>query len=125
MIHESKVGDLFYRIEDKLYSYTIDAETESYGSQLVLEGRSYVVVKVTKCGVWLDVQASRPRFVCLTATKQFAHATQEGAIKGFQARKKCQQRIYQSRVDRAARAHKMADTFTKFRPPVPPPSPDF
>lgn len=115
--HSSKVGDLFYRIDDRTYSVVIDAEREEYGSQLALVGSTYRVTKVTPKGVWLNVWVNKDRFVCLSHTKQFASPTKELAIQGFQARKKRQRAIYAARVNRADRAHDMAQTFDRFPHP--------
>lgn len=109
--HEHKVGDVFYRIDDRLRSYVVDCETESYGSVLTLEGSEYKVVKVTPKGVWLDIHMDKPRFVCLTTVKQFAHPTKEQAVKSFQARKNRQAKIYRARLERAERAAAKATTF--------------
>lgn len=121
-----KVGDIWYRYEDRLYSTVIDADREVFGSRMVVEESTYWVEKVTPKGVWLSRRYSNdphrpkdifeknaqgqyrwmlaPRFQLLSANKKFAAPTVALAVESYVARKSRQISIHQAAVDRAKRA---------------------
>lgn len=96
----------YYRLEDVAYAASVDEWGHASGpGSLEVVTRKYRVVKVTPCGVWLDIG----RFVRNGTRKQFAHPTMEGARESFAARKRRQAEIYEARAHRARRALSMAN----------------
>lgn len=108
-IPSPKVGDTWYRFEDRRYANLDD--DDFVVSQLAVELKELRVKKVTPKGVKLvaaccwnrdwDIDL---RFVLLDAKKRYAHPTKELALKSFVARKEAQVRIYQSRISDAKTA---------------------
>lgn len=99
------VGDLLYRYEDVLYAPSLDEFDNPQGSsQVVVELRTYKVVRVTPCGVRLDTG----RFVNQQRHKQFAHVTKEAALESFISRKKWQARHLNRKLENVEYAIEMA-----------------
>lgn len=108
---EPKVGDIWYRYEDKWYSVADEWGDHSH-STLEIELWRSTVVKVTPKGVWLvpgkvtvvpgeykGLQSgSSFKFVCVSWTKKFACATKEEALASLEARRKRQKSIYEARA---------------------------
>jgi Zn-finger nucleic acid-binding protein len=92
----------WYRFDDVMYAPMPSGE---YGewvgpSTLKVELHKYQVVKITPCGVWLDVG----KFVKTAARKRFACPTEAEARESFLARKKRQLSILSAQVSRVERA---------------------
>ncbi|WP_315127330.1 hypothetical protein [Comamonas antarctica] len=97
----AQVGDRWYRYEDVAYASPLDEYDRPTGpGQLRVHCREYEVVKVTPCGVRLDIG----RYVSASSRKRFAHATKEDAKNSFILRKSAQLRIYSARCARAEQA---------------------
>ena len=91
----------WYRFDDVMYAPMPSEYGEWVGpSTLEVELRKYQVVKVTPCGVWLDVG----RFVKTAARKRFACPTEAEARESFLARKRRQLSILNAQVSRVERA---------------------
>jgi hypothetical protein len=106
----TKVGDVWYRIEDHLVSAGLDEFDNPLGPpRLQVSIRKFPVAKVTLKGVWLDRSFMGKRFVLFKSRKRYACATLELALESFQARKRKQIRIYRARVRHAEEALLMAE----------------
>ncbi len=91
----------WYRFEDVVYAPMLSEYDEWVGpGRLVVVLRRYRVVKVTPCGVWLDIG----RFVKTAARKRFACPTEAEARESFLARKQRQLSILQAQASRVERA---------------------
>jgi hypothetical protein len=91
----------WYRFEDVVYASMPDEYDEPTGpGRLEVVLRRYRVVKVTPCGVQLDIG----RFVKTTARKRFACPTEAEALESFKARKRRQLGILQAQASRVQRA---------------------
>ena len=112
---EHKVGDVWYRYDNKSYSVVIDADREEYGVSHKVVRTQYWVIRVTPKGVWLTQKHNEkcpkwpvkgefhfaPRLVLHASRKRFACATDELAKESFIARKNKQKAIYEARAKHA------------------------
>lgn len=110
---DPKVGDIWYRYEDKWYSVADEWGNHSY-STLRVELWLSTVVKVTPKGVWIvpgkvtvvegEYKGLRStsdesfKFICHGWTKKYACATREEALKSLKARRRRQRSIYEARA---------------------------
>ena len=109
--------ETWYRYEDVQYS-TCDEFGVASGGHLVVELRTYQVLKHTPKGVWLSlagggfscIQGGNKRFVLKDAHKKFACPTLELARKSFIARKQRQVQIHTARANQAKRAILLAES---------------
>lgn len=86
--------DVLWRVEACRYSYTIDADTDTYGvTDPRLEITWYKVLKRTPKGARLA-----DRFILLSATKRWACNTEQEALASFVARKNKQISILTHRL---------------------------
>lgn len=91
----------WYRFEDVVYAPMLNEYDERVGPgrvEVVL--RKYRVMRVTPCGVWLDIGG----FVKNASRKRFACPTEDEARESFLARKTRQLSILQAQVNRVERA---------------------
>jgi len=96
----AKVGDTWYRIEERNY-VTLNDWDEVVSRRVELIEIKFRVCKLTPSGVRLVHEFSfvdgyspkHARFVNLTSRKKYAHPTREAAYEGFIARKTAQERI--------------------------------
>lgn len=110
--HSSKVGDIFYRVYDRLVSAGVDEFDNPIGpGQIQLYSCSYRVTKVTPCGVWLDDYPAR--FILLSALRKHAHPTPEEAIAAYKARKNRQIKILFTQLGHAHTGLAKADRFAR------------
>lgn len=95
----------WFRFQEVLYT----------GSKLMLRMDSYLVLKETKAGVWIDL-FGRKRFVLRAAKKRYACPTIEEALTSYHARKSRQCCILRHRLAMAEAALKLerADETTYF-----------
>ena len=80
-----EVGDIWYR-----YSHSTNTLNHEYLIEM-----PYIVVKITKCGVWLESAYMRvpdydQHFVLLNSRKKFAYPTKIGALESLIHRKHSQ-----------------------------------
>ena len=61
----------------------------------------YLVIKATKCGVWISLYSGKKKFINTNARKQFAYATKEQALDGFIKRKERHIAILESQLENA------------------------
>jgi hypothetical protein len=100
-----KVGDTFYRYEDRRYAPMLDEFDNPAGpGRVAVDLQIYCVTKITPCGVWLG-----DRFVNQQRVKQFAHSTKEAAHAAFLARKARQASILQKQLSDVKRAIALAN----------------
>lgn len=100
-----RVGDTWYRYEDKRYASSLDEfERPSGLASVVVELRTYEVQRVTPKGVWLGGLFMAPRFVRLSAHKRFAHPSKEAAMASFMARKERQSALLRTQLEYVRRA---------------------
>lgn len=101
--------EVAYRYEDRLYSVTLDADREEFGSRVDLALLEFPVIKHTPCGFWIDVDffAQEKKFVRTTANKRYACLTLQEAIDSFLARKRRQHRIYAAKVRNIEEAQRL------------------
>lgn len=93
--------DVLWRIDDRVYSVVLDAESERYGtSDPHIEAQWFPVVKRTKRGAWINVWGSR-KFVRVDARKRWACPSLDEAVASFLARKRRQEAIHLSVARRA------------------------
>ena len=83
------------------------ADEQPNSSHLVIELRSYEVVRSTPKGVWLNSGFGKPVFVLGTSYKQFAVPTQELALADLVKRKgvhvsACKARLFRAEEHKAA-----------------------
>lgn len=71
--------------------------------QLMLVRYEYPVLKITRCGVWLDIYG-QARFVLLTARKRYACPTEAEALASYHTRKKRQVKILSAQLRQAETA---------------------
>lgn len=71
----------------------------TFGATVVRE--EYPVMRVTPCGVVLDIGRANPRFVLDNCRKQYAHSNDKDALESFLYRKKAQRRILRNQLDQA------------------------
>lgn len=110
----AKVGDTWYRIEDRAYGL-LDWDT-ILATRLSLNEITFRVCKVTPKGVRLvrsfefenGYVPKHARFVSETSRKRYAHPTLAEAYEGFVSRKTAQQRILRAQLDRVTQAKDMA-----------------
>ena len=96
----------WYRFDDVTYAQMSSEYGEWVGpARLDVVLRTYKVVKVTPCGVWLDVG----RFVKTAARKRFACPTEDEARESFLARKKRQLSILYAQTERIERAIRLVE----------------
>lgn len=107
-VPKPKAGDIWYRFEDRRYSYTIDAEREEFGVKTEVHLRAFEVAKVTPKGVQLNEGIAGLRFCRIGARKQFACPTKEAALESYKARKDKQAAIHQSIADTARKCAEAA-----------------
>lgn len=126
---EHKVGDIWYRYEEKSFSVIIDADREEYGVRHEVHRLPYWVVRLTPKGVWLTPKYGdkcpiwpkkgelhfAPRLVLHASRKRFACATDELAKESFIKRKEKQKAIYEAR---AKMAQKAIDAVTGEKPSI-------
>lgn len=106
MMADAKVGDIWYRYEDRTYSgcYLDQYDGEHYYTTTDIEITRYKVVRVTPKGVQLagsGYSAKHPRFQLFTARKRFACATEKEALESYKRRKLKQAAIYEGRAKKA------------------------
>ena len=110
-----KVGDIWYRIEERVYA-SVNEWDELVSKRLVLNEIRLKVCKVTPKGVRLvhpfEYEAGyvpkHARFVSETSRKKYAHPSLESAYEGFLARKQAQARILTRQLSRVAEAKQKA-----------------
>ena len=71
-------------MKDVLYRYDIKY---MYSGIRELKLNEYKIIKRTRCGVWINLDYGRKKFVNLTANKKWACETEEQAKKSFKMRK--------------------------------------
>lgn len=59
----------------------------------------YPVIKETRCGVWIDIDYDRKKFINLHAHKKWACETEEEALEQFKHRKLRQIKILNGQLD--------------------------
>lgn len=114
LVTSDPTKEKWYRYEDKAYSSMWDEDSpySPLPPTIKVELQVYDVLKVTPCGVWLDVGfhlLSGKRFVKKDSRKMFAHPTKGAALISFRARKKSQIRILKAQLERAERALQKAE----------------
>jgi hypothetical protein len=99
----------FFRYDDTQFAPPLDEFENPVGpGRVVVQLTEFPVIRRTKCGAWVD-NFGTPRFVLLSARKQFACPTKEDAKVSFLARKKAQARIYAARLRATNEAIALAD----------------
>lgn len=93
---------MMYRYEDRLVG-------DEDSTWVVVSLKTFQIIKITLCGVWIDLGFGRKRFVNLKCRKQYACQTKEQAKVQFIARKKCQISILNGRMSRAQRAIQLVE----------------
>lgn len=101
--------EIFHRYDDLSYAPPVDEFDNPMGAgSHELLHTTYRVIKRTAKGAWIDLGFGDKRFVLLTARKRYACPTQAEALESFIHRKERQATIYQSRLDKAENAQRMA-----------------
>ena len=104
---ECKVGDMFYRYENRMVSAGVDEFDESLGSYMALYCVNYQVIKVTNKGARItDCAIERP--VLDHYINKYAYPTKVEALLGFIARKRRQQSILNRQIKNSSDAEKIA-----------------
>jgi hypothetical protein len=95
---EKKQDNVLHRFEDVVYAAMLDEYEDRSGYVRVgINHKTYTILKVTKCGAWIDVYGKR-KFVNLEARKKFACKTRDDALISFLARKSAQERILKAKL---------------------------
>lgn len=98
------MSEVWYRYTDSIVS-SFDAEYEYVVARSVrLSLNEYRVIKHTPKGVWLDVGIGDRRLVLRNSRKRFACPTKKEALESFIARKECQIKIFEHRLQTARTA---------------------
>lgn len=103
----AKVGDVWFRYDDKSYAVSSGWDDDTYTSVQRIEVTRFKVVRVTPKGVQLagsSYSARHPRLVLHDSYKRFACATQELALESYLRRKAIQAAVYESRANKARSA---------------------
>lgn len=101
---QAKVGDVWYRFDDKTYASSDPWEEDRWYFNTYIEVTRFVVVRVTPKGVQLAggrFSWRHPRLQLHDAYKRFACATEELALDSYLRRKEVQRSVYQARADKA------------------------
>jgi hypothetical protein len=98
-----------YRYDITTYAGMYDDLSGTYGnSQVTVQLKTYDIIKITKCGVWIDYMSynsnGNKKFINTNSTKQFACKSEELAKISFIKRKTRQISILQSQIDQAEAA---------------------
>lgn len=102
--------EFMVRAEARRYSVVVDAEAERFGtSGPRLELYYFRVLRLTPCGVWIDVWGTE-RFVLLGATKKWACKTTDEALASLVARKRRQVSILTRQLREAEEDRDLAST---------------
>jgi len=100
--------EYWYRCEYRVIAdYDYDPEMEEFEKQLRLIYNRYRVISHTSCGVQLDIDYKKTRFVLKDAKKKYACSTKEEALISFVARKKRQLAILISQTAHVRAAIKL------------------
>lgn len=112
---QAKVGDMFYRYENRLVSAGVDEFDESLGSYMALYCHEFSVERVTEKGARIFAPVgpeanwgTRP--VLDHYVNKFAYPTKAEALLGFIARKRRQQAILRSQIARSVEAERNAQS---------------
>lgn len=89
-----------WQADGRSWSYTIDAETETYGSYVKVDLHAWKVYRTTPKGAWIWYGGEK-KFVLDGPGKRFAHETPELALQSLVARKKRAISIMQARIREA------------------------
>lgn len=114
-----KVGDIWYRLEDRRYAPPVDEWGDIIGTgRADVEVRKFRVIKITPKGVrvaeaFLDgtfrpITTAESRVILDSSYKRFACPTMALALESYQARKKRQIGIYQARASAAKECLRIA-----------------
>ena len=109
---KAKVGDVWYRITDRLLSTRYPADVDLAATVIRLECRAYYVARITPKGVWLSgkppyrgrkkirIRGCQLRWVPNNSYRRFACPEIRDARESFIARKKAQIRHLKSTISR-------------------------
>ena len=122
VFHDKELHGFAYRFIDRSYSVGDEYGDHAY-SRTEIELEVYGILRRTKCGVQLvggRFGVGHPRFVNLSAHKQFACLTVEGALASYRARKLKQCSIYEARARKARYCHdtalRLSENYTATQP---------
>ena len=93
----------WYRYEDRRYANPVDEWGEPTGSHTAITLRKLPLLKVTRCGAWVEELPGYRRFCRNDATIPWASPTQEGALAAFLRRKAWQRKQREIELDRLDR----------------------
>jgi hypothetical protein len=104
--------DQLYRLEEVHYAAPLDEYEMPIGEgETRLRAMTFLVLKRTPKGAWINDYHGRRRFVLLTARKQYASETPIRATESFVARKRRQVSILEARRRKADHARKLGEIF--------------
>jgi hypothetical protein len=94
---------VLYRYREEQVEQIYDPRPREAVKAMRLYLDSYPIIKVTRCGCWIDL-GSVKKFVNLEKQKKWAHESLEEAMNSFIARKKRQAFILRAQLVRAEAA---------------------
>lgn len=104
---EAPLGHLYRYVELVYGTDWDDFEEKWINDRMRLVRDSYRIAKVTRCGVWIDLNYGVRKFVLLTATKKWACKTPKEALYSFIKRKERQMWLAEAKLSRAKEAHEL------------------